>query len=179
MPATGRQLPRRPTPASSAHPAAGPTTAATNPRTGPRLHAKGSAGRRTTGSSRSPWSSPAAASQPASGRTRPGARCRGTRSRTAPTRLARRSCATPDPAAGRPVCHDRGRHRRRHLQQLTDPRLYLVDQRPPRRPVVTRGSVIAQRLAHRVLRDPHRPRDHLDRHSLRTVQPADLSPVLH
>ncbi len=78
-----------------------------------------------------------------------------------------------------PLRDNRGRHRRRDLQQLADPRLHLVDQRPSRRPLVARRTLIPQRLAHRVLRDPHRPGDHLDRHSLRTMQPADLSPVLH
>ena len=41
------------------------------------------------------------------------------------------------------------------------------------------GRSLAERRPHRVPRDPHHPGDHLDRHLLRPVQPADLSPVLH
>lgn len=41
------------------------------------------------------------------------------------------------------------------------------------------GPLGAQRGLHGVLRDPHHPRDHLDRHLLGSVRPAYLRPVLH
>ena len=50
---------------------------------------------------------------------------------------------------------------------------------PFRRPLILRRPVTGDRRPHRVPRDPHHPGDHLDRHLLRPVQPADLSPVLH
>jgi len=51
--------------------------------------------------------------------------------------------------------------------------------RRPQTPQVLRRPVAGQSRPHRVPRDPHRPGDRLDRHSLRPVQPADLRPVLH
>jgi hypothetical protein len=80
----------------------------------------------------------------------------------------------PDPLRD----HRRG-HRRVRLQKLPDPRLEPVHRRPRRLPLVPRRAVASQSRPHRVPRDPQRPRDRLDRHRLRPVQPADLSPVLH
>ena len=51
--------------------------------------------------------------------------------------------------------------------------------RRPQTPQVLRRPAAGQSRPHRVPRDPHRPGDRLDRHSLRPVQPADLRPVLH
>ncbi len=86
----------------------------------------------------------------------------------------------PDrPVPADPLGDHRCRHRRPRLQQFPDPRLRLIDNRPAQRPVVLRWAIGAQRRPHRVLRDPHDPRDHLDRHLLRPMQPTDLRPVLH
>ena len=76
-----------------------------------------------------------------------------------------------------------GDHRRRHprirLQQLTDPRLDLVDDRTRRRPFIFRRLVRGQRRLHRVLDDPQHPGDRLDRQTLRSMQPTNLCPILH
>jgi hypothetical protein len=76
-----------------------------------------------------------------------------------------------------PLGDHRGRHRRPRLKQLPDPRLDRVHHRARSHPLVARRPCRGQRPLHRVLRDPHHPRDLGDRHPLRAVQPADLRPV--
>ncbi len=78
-----------------------------------------------------------------------------------------------------PLRDHRRRHRRIRRQQFPDPRLRRVGDRSLPRPLILRRPVTGDRCPHRVPRDPHHPGDHLDRHLLRPVQPADLSPVLH
>jgi hypothetical protein len=78
-----------------------------------------------------------------------------------------------------PLGDHRGRHRRRLLQQLTNPWLHRIHHRPPHRPRIRRRAIAGQRPPDSVPRDPQPPRDRLDRHPLRPVQPSDLSPVLH
>ena len=118
---------------------------------------------------------------------------------TAPTRPARSSCADTDPAArttgAAPPPDPAGSSIPRSQpirsaitvagivgnsrQQLPDPRLDRVDHRPRRRPLITRRLIAAQRVAHRVARHPQPTRDRLDAQPLGTMQPPDLSPVLH
>ena len=45
--------------------------------------------------------------------------------------------------------------------------------------LILRRSLRSQRRPHRIARDLQRPGDRLDRQPLRSMQPADLSPVLH
>ena len=78
-----------------------------------------------------------------------------------------------------PLRDHRRRHRRKDPQQLTNTRLNLIHDRPDRRPLVLRCIIPGNRGTHRVTRNSQRPRDHLDRQPLRSMQPADLSPVLH
>ena len=78
-----------------------------------------------------------------------------------------------------PFGDNRGRHRRAGLQQLPDPRLHRIHNRASRPSPIGRRLVGGQRLLHRVLRTPQHPRDHLNRHPLRPMQPADLRPILH
>jgi hypothetical protein len=141
---------------------------------------------------------PAAATPTGPGRTPPAPPRRGTTGRTGRPPRPGRPSATPGPAAGTPgaapplgraapgstlpadpLGDHRGRHRRPHPEQLTDPRLNLVHARPPRRPLILRRAVSSQRPLHRVPGDPHHPGDLLDRHLLGPAQPADLRPVLH
>ncbi|MCW2760486.1 MAG: hypothetical protein JWR85_687 [Marmoricola sp.] len=71
------------------------------------------------------------------------------------------------------------RNDRGYQQLLTDRLLDRVDRRPDRLAVVLRRTLRGGRGTHRVPRDPQRPGDQLDRQPLRSMQPADLSPVLH
>ena len=85
---------------------------------------------------------------------------------------------SPGPAD--PLGDHRGRHRRPRRQQLPDARLDRVHDRP-----ATHSSFVSRRTRpsqcplHGVLRAAHHPGDLLDRHPLRSVQPADLRPILH
>ncbi len=76
-----------------------------------------------------------------------------------------------------------GDHRRRHprirRQQLADPRLSRIHDRPPRLAHVLRRPVTTDRRTNRVPRHPQHPGDRLDRQPLRPMQAAYLSPVLH
>jgi AAA domain/Helix-hairpin-helix containing domain len=78
-----------------------------------------------------------------------------------------------------PLGDDGGRHRRPRSQQLPNPRLHRIHDRPARRPLIAWRAIRSQRPLHRVLRAPHHPGDLLDRHLLGPAQPADLRPVLH
>ena len=68
---------------------------------------------------------------------------------------------------------------RKRLQQLADPRLIRIKDRPHRPPLIPRRAVAGQRRLHRIPRDPQQPRDLRDRHTLRHTQPPDLRPLLH
>jgi hypothetical protein len=83
------------------------------------------------------------------------------------------------PGPADPLGDHRGRHRRPRRQQLPDPRLGRIHDRPSRRPRIPRWAILGQRPLHRILGDPHHPRDRLDRHLLGPAQPTDLRPVLH
>jgi hypothetical protein len=84
------------------------------------------------------------------------------------------------PGPADPLGDHRGRHRRPRLEQLSDARLDRIHDRPATHPpLIPRRPISGQRPLHGVLRDPHHPRDRLDRHPLSPVQPADLGPILH
>jgi xanthine dehydrogenase YagR molybdenum-binding subunit len=78
-----------------------------------------------------------------------------------------------------PLGDHRRWHRRIGLQQLPDPRLDLVHDRPSRSTLVLRRRIRRQRRAHGVARDAQHSSDHLDRQPLRSIKTADLGPVLH
>ena len=60
-----------------------------------------------------------------------------------------------------------------------DLRLDRIHFRPASRPLILRRPVGRQRPPHRITAHARHPGDRLDRHPLRPVQPADLSPILH
>jgi hypothetical protein len=78
-----------------------------------------------------------------------------------------------------PLRDHRRRHRRTRPQQLPDPRLDHVHDRPRRPALILRRPVAGQRGIHRVPRHAQHPRNLRDRHLLRPRQPADLCPILH
>ena len=78
-----------------------------------------------------------------------------------------------------PFGDHRGRHRRELPQQRPNLRLDLIHDRALGAPPVPRRRVAGQSRPHRVPRDPHMPRDRLNRHPLRPMQPANLCPILH
>ena len=159
-----------PSPLISAHARpAGPATAAT-----------GSSAPSSPASNPPPSPAPAAARPARPPAARPPA---GTTDHTAPAHPADTASATPDPAARtaaaapapalqhrqRPLPADPLRdHRRRHVrpgrQQLPDPRLSRIGDRPLRRPLVPRRPIRGQRPPHRVPAHPqlagNRPHRH-------------------
>jgi hypothetical protein len=72
-----------------------------------------------------------------------------------------------------------GRHLRISLKQLANLRLDRINPPALRRPPILARPLSGQRPPHRVAAHALHPGDHLDRHPLRPVQPADLSPILH
>ena len=58
------------------------------------------------------------------------------------------------PGPADPLGDHRGWHRRPRRQQLPDPRLDPIHDRPPRRPLIPRRPIVGQRPLHGVLRDP-------------------------
>ena len=161
----------------------------------------GSAPRPPTGSTRTPSSSPAAASPCGTARTRPAARCREPEVELRQLARPRTSCARPGPAAGTPAAaratrslehrqservppdplgDHRGRHRR-HTPAAAHGSAART-RRPPTPPASARTSAARPRPAPCAPCSSSMPnvlRDHLDRHPLGPVQPTDLCPVLH
>jgi hypothetical protein len=108
-----------------------------------------------------------------------GARCR-VRRQIHRAQLGHPATQHPDrPSPADPLRDHRRRHFRPRTQELTDPRLHLVHDRPRTGALIPRRRLGTQRRAHRVPRHPHHPSNRLDRHPLRPVQPADLRPILH
>jgi hypothetical protein len=58
------------------------------------------------------------------------------------------------PGPADPLGDHRGRHRRPRRQQLPDPRLGPIHDRPSRRPRIPRWAILGQRPLHRILGDP-------------------------
>ena len=78
-----------------------------------------------------------------------------------------------------PLSDHAGRHRRHQCQLGADRILERIHRRPNRLAHILRRLIRSQRRPHRVPRDLQRPGDQLDRQPLRSMQPADLSPILH
>jgi hypothetical protein len=81
------------------------------------------------------------------------------------------------PRPAHPLGQHRRRHRRRHLQQPTDPLLERRETGRHRRPRVLRRPRRSHSLRHRVPADPQIPGDLRLRHPLTQMQPADQRPV--